>query len=182
MQSKFFHIYLLCVSTIMFNLKMNGQNVRDLPRNYPGLLAGIEWNTISGMTGVEYERIIIARKSLSAGIKAAYMFPYETGNMQLLASACCDVSTIATALITADLFTSENTAPSGFFFHAAIGIGGKKYEFDTQDKLIRVRPAVEAGAGWLFPLARRFAIKWTNTITFPSKEAGITFTRIAFGF
>jgi hypothetical protein len=174
--------FIVTICFFLCNLKINAQDAHRMPANYVGALAGMEWNTISGMTGMEYERIIISRKNLSAGLKVSYLFPYETGNMKLFGTCCGDISSVVTALITADFFTSEESSQAGFFFHVALGVGGKKYEWDTERAILQVRPALEAGGGWLFPLGRQFAIKWTSTITFPSKEGGITFTRIAFGF
>jgi hypothetical protein len=182
MQKKHMYSFVVIVFIFVFNLRVNGQDLRGTPANYPGVLAGIEWNTISRMTGVEYERIIITRNNLTAGIKASYMFPYEKGNMKLFGTCCGDIASVATALVTADLFTSERSFHSGFFLHAALGAGRKQYEWEAQRKVIQVRPAFEAGVGWLFPVGRRLAIKWTNTLTFPSRDGGITFTRLAFGF
>ena len=160
----------------------SAQQQEKIPLNYPGAMAGIEWNTISGVTGVEYERILIVRDNITFGVKGTYIFKYKTGNMQLLSAPCCDISSIASGLATANIFTSRNRYPSGFFFQAGAGLGSKTREWEQGYKETRVRPAVEAGIGWLFPLGHGLAIKWTNTVTFPSKQAGITITRLAFGF
>jgi hypothetical protein len=175
---------ILLFSVIIFSFAYKGQaqEVTGMPANYAGVLAGIEWNTISGLTGVEYERILFGRENVTIGIKGTYTFSYRTGNMQLLNRPCCTVASIGTGLATVDYFTSQNDYPSGFFFHAGAGVGMKTYSSEHSRDLIQVRPAVEFGGGWLFPLGRRMALKWTNTVTFPSRDAGITITRVALGF
>ena len=175
---------ILLFSTIIISLAYHceAQKVSRMPSNYAGVLAGIEWNTLSGLTGVEYERILVAGNDINIGVKGTYTFPYKTGNMQLLNRPCCTVARIGTVLATVDFFTTQNNYPSGFFFHAGGGVGMKTYSSEYSRDLIQVRPAFEAGGGWLFPLGRGLALKWTNTITFPSRDAGITITRIALGF
>ena len=175
-------IILLFSAMIFLALKSDAQKITGMPANYVGLFAGIEWNTISGLTGVEYERLLFGNKDLTIGMKGSYTFRYKTGNMQLLSRPCCTVASIGAALATADYFTAQQDHPSGFFFHAGAGVGVKTYSSDDFRDLVNVRPAFEFGAGWLFPLGRRAALKWTNTVTFPSKDAGITITRIALGF
>ena len=169
---------------VIFSFAYNceAQKVSGMPANYAGVLAGIEWNTISGLTGVEFERIVISRNQMTIGIKGAYTFRYATGNMQLLNRPCCTIASIGTGLATVDLFTAQDDYPSGFFLHAGAGVGMKTYSSEYTRDQIHVRPAVEFGGGWLFPLGHHMALKWTNTVTFPSRDAGITITRLALGF
>lgn len=159
---------------------VQAQDDPRIPKNYGGLLAGIEWNTISGFTGIEYERIVFAARHITVGVKGSYGFRYRTGNMQLLNRPCCSVANINTGFVTADYFTKAHY-PSGFFIHAGLGAGTKTYRTKQSPDHRHIRPAFEVGVGWLFYLGKGVGLKWTNTITFPSRDAGITITRLALG-
>ena len=167
---------------IFFTLSEAQEPPAPAAKNFPGVLAGIEWNTISGMKGVEYERIVMTIEVVTIGLKGSYSFWYRQGNMSIFGTACCERASIATGLGTVDIFTGSKAIPTGFFLHAAFGLGIKSYRLEPGGIVLKGYPAVEAGLGWLFPLGNGAAIKWTNTITFPSKDGGITITRLAFGF
>ena len=173
-----------CLIILICNVMMpaTAQSLESAPKNFAGFLAGIEWNTISGVTGVEYERMLLAKEKLTMGIKGSYYFRYKQGNMQIFNSPCCEMSTITTVFATADYFTSRRAYPSGFFFHAGAGAGLKTYRWQPEMHRNSIRPAFEAGIGWLFLLGDGLALKWTNTVTFPSADGGITITRLALGW
>ena len=176
-------LLIACISvTCLFTVCHAQEQAVKPAKNFPGVLAGIEWNTISGMKGVEYERIVLTRATVTMGVKGSYLFRYKQGNMSIFGTSCCERASIATALGTVDIFTGSNNLPAGFFLHAAFGMGMKSYLWEPDGRMVNFYPAVDAGLGWMFSLGSGTSIKWTNTITFPSKDGGITITRLAFGF
>jgi hypothetical protein len=174
--------FCLFIFSFLFLPVLHAQRSVKIPANFPGFVAGIEWNTISGVSGLEYERSLYFKKNIVIGVRGTYIFKYRTGNMQLLNRPCCEISGITTLMGTANIFTSTDRLPTGFFFLGGAGLGLKIREFEQGIKESRVTPAVEAGIGWLFPLGSGLGLKWSNTVTFPSKQGGITFTRLALGF
>jgi hypothetical protein len=159
-----------------------GQHAMSVQKNFVSAFAGLEWNTATGMTGFDYERIIVADKKATAGFKVSYALPYQNGNMQLFNLPCCGVSSVSTVLATAMLFTSAKNDLTGFFLNGGLGVGLKTYYIPEILKRTAVRPALELGLGLQFSIGSRIKCRWTNYLTFPSTEGGITSSKLSFGF
>lgn len=154
---------------------------RAVPKNFPGLFAGVEWNTLSGLTGVSYERSLIKKDSWTLGIKAQYVFTYENGNMQIIFDSFDGQSSLASVMSTAQFFTSKRKENyEGFFLQFGVGAGSRKYEHSDVKRTYTV-PCTEFGLGWQFYLGKKTTLVWHNSILFAG-EGGITVTKISFGF
>ena len=172
--TKFPLVFILLVS-----LKAKSQD-NGFPKNFPEVFAGVEWNSISGLTGISYERYLFHHNKWAFGLKGTHAFEYELGNMELdLFSSSSDGKASFTSLSgTAHKFFSRKNG--GFFVCSELGLGirnNKYYEYNTS----KMFAAFEGGLGWQFRVGDRLAIRWTNTLTFAG-NGGITMTKLAVGF
>ena len=149
------------------------------PRNHVGVFAGIEWNTISGLKGLTYERTLLNENRLSVGIKGVYAFSYEIGNMKILGGSYDGAASFA-AVLPSILFDTKEDKGSrrGFYLQTALGAVRRTY-YDGQ--LVKFRPGFEAGLGWHFPIGKQVNLQWSNSVLFAG-AGGITQTRLAIGF
>lgn len=130
-----------------------------IPKNSVGAFAGIEWNTVSGLTGVTYERSLLKRDKITLGLVATYIFNYENGGMEIFSDSYDGQTTIATLMTTAHVFTSNsNQNNEGFFLLFGAGGGSRKHTengFSTSRLLF----CSEIGIGWQFYLGRKITFK-----------------------
>lgn len=150
------------------------------PKNFPEVFAGVEWNSISGLKGVNFERYLFHHNKWTFGVKGTHAFEYEVGNMELnLFSSSYDGRESFTSLTgTVHKFFSRKN--SGFFLCSELGLGQRKrkyYEYESSTMFT----AFEGGLGWQFRVGDKVAIRWTNTLTFAG-HGGITMTKLSVGF
>ena len=152
-----------------------------LPRNHAGIMAGIEWNTISGLAGLTYEHSVFSQDKIQAGLKVLYILPYEPGNFKLLGNECCDEIQSTSVWATGYYFTAAAGKPKRFYLESAIGAGVKKYMLDgiTYKSLY---PGFEAGFGVFFPVSKKVYLKWHNAVIFLHNNGGSTATQLAIVF
>lgn len=159
---------------------------QQTPKNFPGLLAGVEWNSISGAWGGEYERWLFTRRRLTLGVKGSYVARYEYGNMEILSgSTCCETASHFGVLGSVSYYTGANKYLSGFFVHAGLGaaLGRLRYESQSYNNERSIfRPAFEIGPGWQFKLGAANALRCKATAAFGSFKGAFTSTTVAFGF
>jgi hypothetical protein len=179
------HKYLLYLfGATFYTLSANycyGQEGENTPKNFPGLFGGVEWNSISGLVGIDYERILYIKNKVTVGAKGMYVFRYKQGNLQLINAPCCGSSSFIAAMGSVNYFTSKREDSKGFFLHSGLGVSFISYK-ESGIKGDRYTPAFEAGLGWLFPIGSNIALKWTNTITFATDNGGITLSKVSIGF
>ena len=109
--------YLLCVGLILsFAFVTVRAQDHWIPKNSVGAFAGVEWNTLSGLTGVSYERSLLKRDKLTFGLDATYIFRYENGTMEILSDSFDGHTTIATLMTTVHVFTSNSNQDNEGFF------------------------------------------------------------------
>lgn len=174
---KAYHCQFLACCFILFALQTDAQE-NPGPKNFPEIFAGIEWNSISGLTGVSYERSVFQKNKWVFGLKATHIFQYERANLEWLHSGYDGTVSISYGTATAHKFF--NNQNRGLFLLAEIGTGRRifRYEALHHESLIM---AGEGGIGWQFLLNNRFAVRWTNSLAFGG-NGGITMTKLSVGF
>jgi hypothetical protein len=162
---------------ILISLKSHSQ-ANNSPENFPEVFAGIEWNSLSGLTGISYERYIFQQGNWVIGGKISHAFTYKLGNASLFGTTGREKASFSSITATArKFFRSDNR---GVFLCSELGIGQRKntsYDVEYSTSFT----AFEAGFGFQFRVGDRTAIRWTNTLTFAGK-AGITMTKLSVGF
>jgi hypothetical protein len=162
----------------LLGTKVFSQDIRT-PKNFPGLFAGVEWNTLSGLVGLDYERTIYQKQKLAIGLKAAHVFKYKLYNLQLLSNPDEGTASFSHLLATARYFTGKNN-DRGFFIHSGLGVVFRKHnQYDLSETTTLA--GFEAGFGFQFFVSQRIAIKWTNSLLFAG-EGGITLSKISLAF
>jgi hypothetical protein len=101
-------------------------------KNFPGVFAGVEWNTISGSWGVDYERLFYTRNKLAIGAKIGYITSYDYGNMELLNNPCCESTSHVLLSGTGIYYTGKTRNFTGFFLHSALGAGFVRLKYASQ--------------------------------------------------
>jgi hypothetical protein len=172
MKTVFTNIFFL--SATLISLAAQGQP----PKNFPEVFAGVEWNTISGLTGISYERYIFQKDKWVLGAKATYAFNYKLSNLELLSRSNEGTVSFSSITATGHKFFSHNS--KGFFICSELGIGSRSHDY-YEAKSSTTFTAFEAGLGWQFRVGDKLAIRWTNTLTFAG-QGGITITRLSVGF
>ena len=170
---------------LLFDSKTFAQTTRT-PKNFPGLLAGIEWNSISGTWGLEYERTVFTKTQLTVGVKASYIAQYEYDNMEILSSSsCCETASHMMLVGSGSYYTGARKNLSGFFLHSGLGIAFGRLRYKSQsynNEQNILRPAFEIGPGLQFKLGDVNALKWKATAAFGSFKGAFTSTTLSFGF
>lgn len=179
------------IQRIFFTLIMSAcmysglaQHIRTA-KNFPGLLAGIEWNTISGSGGIEYERFLYTKNKVAIGARAAYVFPYKYGNMQILGAPCCGSASQILLSGTGSYYTGKKRDFTGFFLHSALGAGLLHVEDKNQaysNERISLRPLFEIGPGLQFNLGNSIVIRGRASAAFGPFEGSFTYTAVSIGF
>jgi hypothetical protein len=182
MQSNFRSISVITLLTFFIAVNCHGQELNAAPKNFVGTFAGIEWNTISGLVGVSYERAVYVVSKAQFGLKGTYIFKYEYGNMQLLNGSCCENTSGGIVLATGTLYTSKENKYKGFFLHGGLGGSMLQHELEGIVKETKVRAALEGGFGLQFKLGTTMAIRWTNSVLFHGNKGGITLTQLSLAF
>jgi hypothetical protein len=175
-------IYLLCVLLFLssISVKSSAQD-KWIPKNSVGAFAGIEWNTLSTLTGVSYERSLLKRDRLTFGLKATYIFNYEHGTMEILSDTYDGFTTIATLMTTLQYFPSKSSDDNeGFFLLFAAGGGSRRYMYEDYKNTWPVF-AAELGLGWQFYLGKKTNFGLSTSMKFAG-AGGITLMKISFGF
>lgn len=168
-------IYVL--SLFLASLQVCAQE-SNAPKNFPEVFAGVEWNSISGLTGVSYERYIVQKGRWVFGARVSHAFTYNLGNLSLTGSASEETASFNSVTGTAHKFFSENDG--GFFLCTELGLGLRKRKY-YEVELTNFFTAFEAGLGWQFRIGNKIAVRWTNAATFAGKGA-ITMTKLSVGF
>jgi hypothetical protein len=170
---------LLCVPAL-WNACL-GQTDIKVPKNFPGIFAGVEWNTISGLAGVSYERTVWAKERLTIGIKGIHAFKHENGNLKMFIALGDGTSSFSALLPTVHYYTSHTSENNrGFFLHSGLGVARRIFK-DQSVTYGSTKPSFEAGVGWQFHLGSRTTLVWSNTLLFAG-AGGITLTKVALGF
>ncbi len=170
---------LILIATLHPLIGLYGQDEKSIPKNFVNITGGIEWNTLSGLTGVEYERVVFTAGKMQIGIKGNYSPRYKRGNFQLFNEGCCEFSSFGTVMGSITYFPSERNKGSGFFLHSGLGAGLRQNEY-SEVKHDKVFPGFEAGLGWMPGLGSiRFRLE--GSLQFAS-EGGITQLKVGMGF
>lgn len=162
---------------VLISANANSQPT-NFPKNFPEAFAGIEWNSLSGLTGVSYERYIFKQEKWVLGAKASHAFTYKLGNASLFGTNGEETASFNSVAATAHKFFLPDNR--GIFLCSELGTGFRKnrsYEVDYSTLFT----AFEAGFGFQFRAGNQLAIRWTNTLTFAGR-GGITMTKLSVGF
>ena len=152
-----------------------------IPKNSVGAFAGIEWNTLSGLTGVSYERSLLKRDKLTFGLKATYVFSYEMGTLEFMSDSYDGYASIGSLMTTLHVFTSNrNHDNEGFFFLFSAGGGSRSYKNEDYKNSMLVFCG-ELGLGWQFYLGKKTTLKLNTSMKFLG-AGGITLMKLSFGF
>jgi hypothetical protein len=162
---------------ILISLKSQSQ-VNNSPKSFPEVFAGIEWNSLSGLTGISYERYIFQQEKWVIGAKVSHAFTYKLGNASLFGTNGQETASFNSLTATAHKFFHPDNR--GIFLCSELGIGQRK-NTSYEVKYSTLFTAFEAGFGFQFRVGDKTAIRWTNTLTFAGK-AGITMTKLSVGF
>ncbi|MGZ5190526.1 MAG: hypothetical protein ACXWCZ_05865 [Flavisolibacter sp.] len=174
--------YLLCMVLLFSSLPIIGR-AQDhwIPKNSVGAFAGLEWNTLSCVTGVSYERSLLKRDKLTLGLKATYVFNYENGTMEMFSDSFDGYTTIGSLMTTLHLFTSDrNQINEGFFLLFSAGGGSRNYKDEDYSNSSLVYCG-ELGLGWQFYLGKKTTFKLNTSMKFLG-AGGITMMKLSFGF
>jgi hypothetical protein len=161
---------------LLISLKAKTQNYSS--KNFPEAFAGVEWNTISGLTGISFERYIFQKHNWVIGAKASHAFTYKLGNMSLFGASGRETASFNSITGTIHKFFSLDN--HGFFLCSELGAGSRKnryYEVQYSTGFM----AFEAGLGWQFDICNKIKFRWTNTLSFAGR-GGITMTKLSIGF
>jgi hypothetical protein len=162
---------------ILISVKAKGQ-VNNSPKNFPEVFAGIEWNSLSGLRGISYEGYIFQTEKWVIGAKASHAFTYKLGNASLFGTNGKETASFNSIASTAHKFFQPDNR--GIFLCSELGMGSRKNKsYDVEYSTLFT--AFEAGFGVQFRAGNKFAIRWTNTLTFAG-NAGITMTKLSIGF
>ena len=176
-------VAILVMNAFTFHLAAQKTNS---PKNFPGLLAAVEWNTISGTWGLEYERLFHTKGQLTIGAKATYIAEYNYGNLEILSGTnCCESATHGLLMGTGSYFTGAKKNFSGFFVHTALGAGFTMLKYHSQainsDRTI-FRPTFEIGPGVQIRVGETVVLRWKGTVSFGPYEGSLTSTTLSLGF
>ena len=174
--------YLLCV--VIFLSSLSERTIAQdhwIPKNSVGVFAGAEWNTLSGLTGVSYERSLVKRDKLTFGLKGTYVFTYENGSMEFFSDSFDGHTTIGSLMSTLHFFTSNsNQDNEGFFLLFSAGGGSRNYK-NEDFKNSKLVFCSEFGLGWQFYLGKKTTFKLNTSMKFFG-AGGITLMKLSFGF
>ena len=152
-----------------------------IPKNSIGGFVGLEWNTISSLTGASYERSLFKREKITVGIKALHVFTYENGNAQILYDDFDGNSSLSALMATAHYFTGRDADKNeGFFLQFGIGGGMRKYT-DREIKRSYAAPCSELALGWQFYMGQKTTLALHTGLLFGG-EGGISFMKLSVGF
>jgi hypothetical protein len=173
-------LFILIIYTF-FNSKVNAQENELLPKNKIGAFAGIEWNSISGLWGINYERTLFERDKIIVGTKILYVPKYKLGNMKILGGGCCEYINSGAILINSNFFTSLKSRKNRFFLEPGIGMGFKNYKTGEGSNK-SLFPTLEAGFGALIPISQNLWLKWNASALFLHSMGATTATSVSLGF
>jgi len=162
---------------ILLSIKAKSQ-VTNSPKNFPEAFAGIEWNSLSGLTGISYERYISQKEKWVVGAKVSHAFTYKLGNASFFGTNGKETASFTSVAATVHKFFLPDNR--GIFLCSELGIGSRKNRsYEAEYSLLFT--AFEAGFGFQFHACNRLAIRWTNSLTFAGR-GGITMTKLSVGF
>lgn len=169
---------IIYLTVILLSLNSEAQRNYSSPKNFAETFAGIEWNTLSGLTGVSYERILMEKGYWTAGAKFNHSFQYSVGNAALLSDG--DGETAFFNSVTGTVHKFFKTGQRGVFLSSALGAGLKHHRYYASEwSLFYV--ASEFGFGLQFPIGKKMAIRWSNSLQFEG-QGGITATKLSIAF
>ena len=163
---------------ILLSLCSQSQENRSSPKNFAEAFAGVEWNTLSGLTGLSYERLLLEKGYWTAGAKFNHSFQYSVGNASLLSDSDGGTAFFNSVTGTVHKFFKQNQ--KGVFLSGALGAGLKHQKYYASEwSMFYV--ASEFGFGLQFPLGKKLALRWTNSLQFEG-QGGITATKLSIAF
>ena len=173
------------VGFLSFPHFVTGQELTD-PKNFAGLLGGVEWNTTSGTWGFEFERTVFTHEKFTLAARANYISAYKYGNLQIIGSSgCCETASQVVVMPTVSFFTSKRQSSTGFFLHAGLGAGWRRWRYSSQGVEVKrhtLHPAFDLGPGILFKLNKRLSLRARGAILFGPFEGAFTHLVTSIGF
>ncbi len=187
MKSNYFTTVLIMSSFLLANISVTGQTSNSLPKNYFGILGGVEWNTLSVAAGVEYERVVYERKQLTLGLKGVAVLPYRYGNVAILGQSDGSRSVTKVAIMGAgNFFLNGLDTKKGLYLCGGTGLGvvTDKYRLENGEygNNSLVRFSGETGAGVQVKLSTKMTMRISGTVFWGMFKGGYTVGRIAVGF
>jgi hypothetical protein len=168
-------IVFLTLILLSFNSK---SQEKPSPKNFAETFAGIEWNTLSGLTGVSYERLLWEKEYWTVGGKFNHSFQYSVGNAGLFSDGDGETAFFNSLTGTVHKFFKEGQ--KGIFISAALGPGIKHHRYYASEWSI-FYVASEFGFGLQFRIGKRMALRWSNSLQFEG-QGGITATKLSIAF
>ena len=176
----------LFLAIFIFNcFTLCGQEKREFPRNYIGLLGGVEWNSFSGGWGLEYESQLYGKNRFQIGAKASHVFRYKYGNFSLLTSPCCETVSHTQIMASSYFYTSGRKDFSGFFLNAGLGLAYSDLKNKSQNSEYLkggINAAFDLGLGLQFYISDRLVLRWNNIVSYGPYYGAFTNTRFSLGF
>ena len=193
------------IAALFFNTMLYAQDETLPPaRNYAGLTGIIDAANASVSFGLEYERLLVSKGRLAAGIRGNWYKPYTSGNVDISIGSPYTSGyandyriSLLQAMATGYVFTSSYKEDRGFFVSLAAGViysNAKKKQAGSfgNAKYINWLPAVETGLGFVSSLSGNNSMKWAAALSFageqetprPERESGLLMLslKVAVGF
>lgn len=193
------------IAALLFCTTVSAQEERLPPaRNYAGLTGVIDAANASASFGLEYERLLVSKGRLTAGIRGSWYKPYTSGNVDISIGSPYRSGyandyriSLLQAMATGYVFTSSYKEDRGFFVSLAAGViysNAKKKQAGSfgNAKYTNWLPAVETGLGFVSSLSGNNSMKWSAAFSFageqetprPERESGwvMLSLKVAVGF
>lgn len=169
---------IIFLTVILFSLSSKAQQNHSSPKNFAETFAGVEWNTLSGLTGISYERTLLEKGYWTVGGKFNHSFQYSVGNASLFSDG--DGGTAFFNSVTGTVHKFFKPGQRGIFLSSALGAGLKHHRYYASEwSLFYV--ASEFGFGLQFPIGKKMAIRWSNSLQFEG-QGGVTATKLSIAF
>ena len=168
---------LICImSCFLSNQPAYCQKHENSPKNFIGLLGGLEWGTTSGALGVEYERAVYKKNHLVIAAKGVYIPRYQYGNLNLglnRGSYIYKGQSVSYVMLmgSAQYFTAKKTENGGFFLCTGLGTGVNSLKYLTGININNVQlaqntsisGAFEMGVGLLFNISEKISMRFSGS-------------------
>ena len=157
-----------------------GQQILLPPKNNIGVFGGIEFNSTSILSGVEYKRAVYTKRAIALHLKGIYIFKYKRENVMLFFSD--EVRRKSYGMLMADVhfYTSPKRNQTGFFLNTAVGVGVVRFQYENTHFYDPI-PAVDLGIGWHILFNEHTGMQIAPSVLFAS-EGGIIRLLVALRF
>lgn len=174
---------LYVIAALFFYTTVSAQHETMQPaRNYAGLNAVIDAANASVTLGLEYERLLITKGKLAAGVRGNWYKPYTSGNVDISIGGPYASGygynyrvSLLQAMAMGYVFTSQYRENRGFFISLGAGViysnAKKKQESSFgKEKYTNWLPVIEPGLGLVTSLSGNNSMKWSAALSFAGEQ------------